>query len=201
MRARALAALTGLLARTWRWDVRGARQVAQVRAAGEPLILAPWHAALVPLVWRHRFEGYTLLVSAHDDGGLLAGVARYWGYGLVRGSSTRGGTQAYRGLLRTLRHGGAVGMTPDGPRGPVGRVKPGIVAAARRAGATIIPVAAHASRAWRLGSWDRMLVPHPGAAVRVVYGRPVRVAPGDPLEAGRAALERQLHAVTRQAAA
>ena len=189
------------LVRTWRWEVRGEEHLVAVRAAGERVIFAPWHATLIPLVWLHRHQGITLLVSAHGDGGVLADVAARWGYRIVRGSSTRGGATAYRLLVRSLETGGDAGVTPDGPRGPAGHAKPGVVAAARRARATIVPVAAHATRAWRLHSWDRMLVPQPFATVRVVYGAPLRVAPRTPLEVARADLERRLRSAQDEAAA
>ena len=189
------------LARTWHWDMRGSEHVAALRAAREQIIFALWHATLLPLVWRHRHEGITLLVSEHGDGGLLADIAARWGYRIVRGSSTRGGSRGYRLLVRSLGGGGDAGLTPDGPRGPAGRVKPGVLAAARYSRAAIVPVAAHGAPAWRLRSWDRMLIPQPRATVRVVYGAPLRVSRGAPLDEAQRALERGLRNVNDEAAA
>jgi lysophospholipid acyltransferase (LPLAT)-like uncharacterized protein len=97
----------------------------------------------------------------------------------VRGSSTRGAARALLGAVRELQEGYAVAFTPDGPRGPRREMKPGVVAAAQRGGAAIVPLHAEATRSWRLHSWDRFMIPKPGARVVVRYGRPFEVADGD----------------------
>lgn len=168
---RAVAAAFHGLAATWRFEVRGGGHFDRV-AAG-PFVFALWHHALLPLLWWHRHRGITLLVSAHQDGDLVARAAARMGYRLARGSSTRGGAAGYRGLLRALGAGAVVAVTPDGPTGPAGVVKPGIVRAAHRAGAPVLPVTARADRSWRLGSWDRLVVPRPFARIVVEYGPPL----------------------------
>ena len=159
------------LAATWRFEVAGADHLARV--ASGPFVFALWHHTLLPLLWWHRHQNITLLVSAHRDGELVAHAARRMGYRLARGSSTRHGTSGYRGLLHALAAGSVVAVTPDGPTGPAGVVKPGIVRAAQRAGAPVLPVTARADRCWRLRSWDRLTVPRPFARVVVEYGRPL----------------------------
>ena len=87
-------------------------------------------------------------------------------------------------------------FTPDGPRGPRRELKPGVVAAAQRGGATIIPVHAEASRAWRLHSWDRFMIPKPAARVIIRYGRPFEVGPGESgLADGMVEAERRLEEI------
>ena len=161
------------LAATWRIEVVGEEHLARVQAAPGAFVYAVWHRSLIPLVWWHRNRGITLLVSAHEDGSLLAEAARRWGYRLVRGSSGGGGLQALRSVVRTLHCGGAVAVTPDGPRGPHRVAKPGVLVAARLAGVPILPIAADASSIWSIGSWDQMLIPRPFARVRVVYREPL----------------------------
>jgi lysophospholipid acyltransferase (LPLAT)-like uncharacterized protein len=70
-----------------------------------------------------------------------------------------------------------LGISPDGPRGPAERVKPGLVYLASRTGHPVLPIASAASRAWVLRSWDRFRVPHPFAKVVVAYGAPIAVPP------------------------
>jgi lysophospholipid acyltransferase (LPLAT)-like uncharacterized protein len=176
------------LARTWRVEVTGAEHLGAV-AAG-PFIFALWHRTLVPLLWWHRQRGIAILVSRHRDGELVAGAARRLGYRTVRGSSTRGGAAGYRGVLRAVRGGAAVAITPDGPAGPAGVVKPGVVHAARRARVPILPVSAAADSAWHLRSWDRLLLPRPFATVRIAYGPPLVVPAGGEAAAGRLLAER-----------
>jgi lysophospholipid acyltransferase (LPLAT)-like uncharacterized protein len=175
--ARSLAALFRGLAATWRFEVRGGHHFDRV--AGGPFVFALWHHTLLPLLWWHRSRGITLLVSEHRDGALVAHAAARMGYRLARGSSTRGGVAGYRGLLRALASGSAVAVTPDGPAGPAGVVKPGVVRAARHARVPILPVTARVGRPWQLRSWDRLVVPRPFSRIVVEYGAP-RVPAADP---------------------
>jgi hypothetical protein len=138
-----------------------------------------WHEVLLPLLWQHREQAIAIVVSEARDGQYLADFAASLGYRSVRGSSTRGAARALLGAVRELEAGHAVAFTPDGPRGPRRELKPGVVAAAQRGGATIVPLHAEADRAWRLDSWDRFMIPKFGARVRIVYGRPFEVAEGD----------------------
>jgi lysophospholipid acyltransferase (LPLAT)-like uncharacterized protein len=147
--------------------------------ARRPVVFLLWHEALLPLLWQHRQQAIAIVVSEARDGQYLADLARSLGYRAVRGSSTRGAARALLGAVRELEAGHAVAFTPDGPRGPRRELKPGVVAAAQRGGAMIVPLHAEVDRAWRLHSWDRFIIPKPAARVRVVYGRPFEVAPGD----------------------
>lgn len=173
--ARVLRLLLDVVAATWRLEIVGGEHADRLHAAGGRLIYAVWHRGLLAPVWHHRTQDITLLVSGHRDGRLLADTARRWGYRIVHGSSTRGGAGGLRGLVRTLERDRSVATTPDGPRGPARRAKPGLLAAARRTGAPILPVAAHARPAFAARSWDGFLVPLPFARVRIVYGPPLRV--------------------------
>jgi lysophospholipid acyltransferase (LPLAT)-like uncharacterized protein len=87
--------------------------------------------------------------------------------------------------VRELQAGHEVAITPDGPKGPAGKFAPGALIAAQRSGSYILPVAASASRSWRLKSWDRFMIPKPFARVTVVYGPPTKVLATNP----RAAVE------------
>jgi len=194
--ARALVSLLGL---TWRVQACGREHPDGLRRHGRPFVFALWHSHLLPLVWYHRGDATSLLVSAHDDGGYLAGAARAWGYALVRGSSTRGGAGAFRRMLEILRGGGEIAVTPDGPRGPAGVVKPGVVAAAQVTGAPIVPVAAVSSSSWRLRSWDELRIPKPFARVRIVYGAPLLVSGEVSRSAAAEMLRQRLDAVSELA--
>lgn len=175
-------ALIRALASTWRYRVRNGEHLDKLRRSDTPFVFSIWHGQLLPLLWHHRNEGVSILVSEHKDGELIAQFAESVGYGTIRGSSTRGAAGALLGLVRALGEGREVGITPDGPRGPACSYAPGAAVAASKAGALILPLAAHAGRAWRLNSWDRFMIPQPFARVTVAYGEPVRLP-----EDGRAA--------------
>ena len=163
------------LASTWRYRIIGGEAIEHLRANNIPFIFSLWHGQLLPLFWHHRSEHVAILVSEHKDGELIARLAKSIGYRLIRGSSSRGGERALLALAKDLRAGREVAVTPDGPRGPARSYAPGALIAAQRAGAPIVPIAAHADSAWRLSSWDAFLIPKPFARVTVAYGEPTRV--------------------------
>lgn len=114
-------------------------------------------------------------ISQHRDGELLARTLIRFGYEVVRGSSTRGGFEGMRDLLRVLKRGHDVALAPDGPRGPAQIVSPGVIAMARLSGRPIRPVAYGAKWAFRAKSWDKFMVPLPFSAGAVVWGPPIYV--------------------------
>ena len=172
--------LLGTLGCTWRVRSVGGKHLRALQGQGAPFIYAVWHAHLLPLAWLHRGSRTSLVVSHHRDGRRFATAARSWGYDIIDGSSTRGGTKALREMVRVLRSGGEVALTPDGPRGPVRAVKGGLISAAKLAGVPILPVGARVSAAWRLRSWDGLVIPKPFAMVQIVYGPPILVERDSP---------------------
>lgn len=182
-----------LLAASWRISAEYEERWRPLYDAGRPYVFLLWHEALLPLLWRHRGQGIAIVVSEARDGQYLADLALSLGYRTVRGSSTRGGARALLGAVRELHAGHAVAFTPDGPRGPRRELKPGVIAAAQRGGGVIVPLHAEAQAAWRLDSWDRFMIPKPLARVRIIYGRPFEVGPGERgLAAGLAEAGRRL---------
>lgn len=190
----------GLLARTWRMMTVHEERWRALQEQGGGFVFLCWHEALLPLLWRHRGQQVTIVVSEAREGQYLADFAARIGYRLVRGSSTRGATRALLGAVRELEAGHTVAFTPDGPRGPRRELKPGALAAAQRSGRPVLPLHAGADRAWRFRSWDRFMLPRPMARVRIVYGEPIRVAPGPAgLDEGLARAAEALRLITREA--
>ncbi len=169
--------VTGL-ARSWRFQTLGEERWQRVACQREPYLFLLWHEAFYPLLWRHRNLGIAIVVSLGREGQYLGDYASRLGYRILPGSSSRGGARALLGAVRALGEGSPVAITPDGPKGPWRCLKPGVVQAAQRAGAWIVPLHAIATPAWRLGTWDRLVIPKPGARITVGYGEPFRVAPG-----------------------
>jgi lysophospholipid acyltransferase (LPLAT)-like uncharacterized protein len=189
--------LVRLLAATWRYRVQGWEHVQATRRAGRPIVYVAWHSRLLPLIHHARGEGVALLISRNRDGGYLADLGQRWGYGIIRGSSHRGGAAGLRGLIRYLEEGHEVATTPDGPRGPAEQVKPGALAAAQHAHAVVIPMGARTTSAWWIRSWDRFCIPRPFATIDVAFGAPIAVEEGkEGLRRGIAATERALNDVT-----
>lgn len=171
----AAAGLIRLLGAVVRQRHHGADEFVRKVAAGERLILAFWHRHLLMMPHVYRRQRISVLISLHRDGELVARTLDRLGYDTTRGSSSRGGLTGLRALLRKAARGYDLAFTPDGPRGPAGVVKPGVIAAAAVTGFPILPVAIAASRCWRLASWDRFVVPLPLSTVHFVYGEPLAV--------------------------
>lgn len=163
------------LALTWRIRVVNDAGLRAERDARRPVIFSLWHGQMLPLLYQHRGEGVAVLISEHRDGEMIARAAAALGFETVRGSTSRGAARALIGLVRTLKEGGDVAVTPDGPRGPAKSFAPGALVAAQRTGAAIIPVVAAPRSAWRLKSWDSFMIPKPFTRIVVAYGDPARV--------------------------
>jgi hypothetical protein len=172
-----------LLAATWRVRFVNARVVEELRSRRQPFLYVLWHGQLLPLIWTHRARDIAIMVSEHRDGELIARVAHAIGFRTVRGSTSRGAARALLGACREVESGRDMAVTVDGPRGPAGSVAPGALVIAQRTGAPMVPTAASASRAWRLRSWDRFMIPKPFARVVVSYGEPIHVAADSAREA------------------
>jgi len=170
--------LLQLWGRTLRYEIDDRAGVVG-RPVTENYIGALWHNRLLlfPLILRRFFSQRhgAALISASRDGDLLADAVQRFGYDVVRGSSSRLGASAILQLTQVLASGRDVVITPDGPRGPAYELGPGIIFLAQKSGAAVLPINLEYSRCWRLGSWDRFIVPRPFARVRVLINRPHHV--------------------------
>lgn len=190
------------LGATWRIRTEEEGRLAHARSLSPRVIFVFWHGRLLPLSYTHRKQRIHVLASEHTDGEMLGQTIRRLGFGHVRGSSTRGGTRAILELVEKVRAGFDLGITVDGPRGPRGIVKPGVVEVARQTGAVIVPITTASNRHRVFNSWDRFEMPLPYANVVVRYGEPVVVDAGadrTAVEARRSDVERELTRITAEA--
>ena len=184
-----------LLAATLRLR-REERTVEPLLASGAPAIFVVWHARILLLPYLYRERGLRVLVSRSEDGAVVAGLVRRLGFVVVRGSSSRGGAQGLRALVRALDEGHSVVLVPDGPRGPREILKPGVVALARMTGAPVVPVALGASSEWRARSWDEFRIPKPFSRCVVRLGEPIAV-PRDLDAAGEESMRKEIETALR----
>lgn len=165
-----------------------------------PLIYCLWHDRMlpVPYAWRKICpdrRSLVVLTSASHDGAVLAHAMSVFGIGAVRGSSSRRGVAALVGMLKALRSGSDVCVTPDGPRGPRHSMQAGVLKLAEAGGAPLVPVHVECLDAWRLRTWDRFQVPKPFSRVRVIFDPALAVPAGladDEFEAWRLRVEEVL---------
>jgi lysophospholipid acyltransferase (LPLAT)-like uncharacterized protein len=184
------------------WKIVGDEQPAKHAEANEPFIMACWHGRLLMMPFCRRFHWHvSVLISGHRDGQMIAKTVQPFNVDTITGSTGKGGASALRGLAQTLKKGGVVGITPDGPRGPRMRASGGIVALARISGIPIYTISYSAKRGRVLGSWDRFLLPLPFTRGVFTWSGPIDV-PKDAdkamLESKRLEVEEALNATGRQ---
>ena len=192
--AAAATPLIRILGATYRWRVDGFQHYDSILASGKPPIFAFWHGRILPatLFWKNR--QIVVITSQNFDGEWIARIISRFGFGVARGSTSRGGARALVQLRRDLAAGRAAAFTVDGPRGPARVAQPGAVWLAGATGSPILPFHIEATRSWTMRSWDRTQVPKPFSRVAISIGEPIRVGETSDqgVERGRLALEAAL---------
>jgi lysophospholipid acyltransferase (LPLAT)-like uncharacterized protein len=180
-----LVPLVGLLVRlylkTIRLTVHGEEKLTSHLDLGGKAIAAVWHQRLFGLLgYAKRLSRFqpAAIISQSGDGDLLAAFLGRLDIRPIRGSSSRGGAQALRRILRDLKQNSLVGHALDGPRGPAWKIKPGLVVMAQLSGARIFPLYISMDRAWQMKSWDRFFLPKPFSRLLIHWGDPLAVPPG-----------------------
>ncbi|MBM3570573.1 MAG: DUF374 domain-containing protein [Alphaproteobacteria bacterium] len=186
-----------------RWTVEGEERVRPFWNAGQPILLAFWHARIAMAVkcWP-RDRRMAMLISAHRDGQFVARIVARSGIEYVPGSATRGGSEAIRRMIRAVRDGASIGITPDGPRGPRMRAQVGVAQLARLSGAPIVPMSWSAAPRRLLSTWDRFVLPAPFCRGLMLWGEPIHVprdADAAAIEAARRSVEERLNDLTLEA--
>lgn len=161
------------LARTWKTN-----RINEERAHDRPAIYAIYHGDLVVGAQELPNFGKNLevLASRSRDGWIVARYVHMFKRRTIRGGSSKGAESALRQMARRLKQGYGVIIPVDGPRGPEGEPKIGVIAIAAQTGAPIIPCAVRSQSVWRFNkSWDRMMVAKPFAKVDMHWGEPMVV--------------------------
>ena len=173
-----LAHVIRLVGWSTRWEWQGEEHERAILRSGSPAIMVFWHSRIMLMVhgWRSDRK-LTMLQSPHPDGRLIARAINRLGFLTVWGSSTKGkgGAVGLRNLVRKVRAGVYVGITPDGPRGPRMRMSPGAIALAQMTGAPIVPIAWNVERRTVLNTWDRFILAWPFSRGLLVIGAPIQV--------------------------
>lgn len=159
-----------LLGATWRISETVPAECREFVEGDGRCVVAFWHGAMLPMWYRFRSSGSAALVSASRDGQLLAEyLERALAYAdVVRGSSSRGGSEALAAMVATLGRRRCL-VTPDGPRGPARQVKAGALVAGTRAGVPVVLAGWRCRRSLALKSWDGMRIPFPFSRIHIRY--------------------------------
>jgi lysophospholipid acyltransferase (LPLAT)-like uncharacterized protein len=182
---RLLPFLVAGLSKLWSYTLRVQREefaaVEALLARYERFILSFWHRRLfmMPLAYpfHRKGRGVAILSSDSRDGERSAATWRWFGIHAVRGTASDDGAKALVRMIQAVKQGWDFGITPDGPRGPLMELKPGVTALARKTGAWVVPVSLAFDRCFELKTWDRMVIPYPFATCVIRYGVPYRIPP------------------------
>jgi lysophospholipid acyltransferase (LPLAT)-like uncharacterized protein len=159
---------------TFRFRVENEQDWMTYHRKGGAVLLCVWHQQFFAAI-RH-FKTYqpfspSLMISKSKDGEIIAGVAERSGWKTVRGSSSTDGRQAMGMMIDNLKEFRLAGHIVDGPRGPAGQVKAGVIRMAHAADAMIVPMYTAADKAWYFKSWDKFMLPKPFADVTLRFGK------------------------------
>jgi lysophospholipid acyltransferase (LPLAT)-like uncharacterized protein len=188
-----------LVGATTRYLIQNEETVQNLRRDGQVFLGACWHNRLLGPATPFRGSGMGVAISRSDDGELVARVAQRFGCVPIRGSSSRGGAQVLRAMLRHLAQGHDVGFTPDGPRGPRYVVQPGIAHLACRTGRPVVPIGVGMSRKLVFSSWDRFQLPLPFGRICIRFGEELRFTREDPVGDAQQRIAAALTGVTEAA--
>jgi len=206
-----------LILRTVRWRHENVACVEPVLADDTKGAIALfWHGriplclATAPQWWRKRTR---CLISPSADGEFIARALVMSGFPAIRVSSAKKGdaakarqaVAAIREATNWVKGGGALVVTPDGPRGPNEVIAAGSLQIAKRSGQPVFLMGIAAAPATQMAStWDKVMWAAPFGRGAVVWEGPLHV-PADADDAAIAALvgdwSARLSAATRRAEA
>ena len=161
---------------TLRIEAENEHRYREIIDAGRQPIIALWHDRIFAGVWYLRGRGLAVLTSKSKDGEYIARFLTRFGFGAIRGSSSRGGVRGLVEMIRLMREGVPMAFTVDGPRGPRYVAKSGPVMLAKKTGNPILPFVIECSSYWQINSWDRLQIPRPFSRARVLYAKPIFVS-------------------------
>ena len=154
-----------------RWVNKDAYQ--QAMQSDQAFILSMWHNSCTIAAWVMKRSRITVMVSDSKDGEYVSRLASYFGINTIRGSSSSGSEKAIRSALRLLAQKKPIAITPDGPRGPIYKMKSGALWFAASSKSPIIPLHIESSRQWVFNSWDKHCFPKPFSTIYVGVGDPI----------------------------
>lgn len=139
-------------------------------------LLLFWHGrmAIMPALMRKLYPNhkFAAVISQHKDGDYLHHFVKQFRHDTIRGSSSRGGVNAIKGILAALHNKQSIVITPDGPRGPAMRIGGTTITLAQKYELPIIYISFTASKAHVFNSWDKFLLPIPFGKIKVICSAP-----------------------------
>ena len=157
-------------------SIKGEENLLKLLKSGKPIMLCVWHGRLLFPSWYIRHHTTLHIISSrHADSEILAHILRHWGYGLIRGSTKKGGVSVIREMTEIFNRGGIIAVTNDGPKGPARIAKSGSIGLAIKNNVKIITVTGSATKFWQMKSWDRFMLPKPFGKIQIIVSSPMDI--------------------------
>ena len=173
---RAFYLLIKFIGKTIKYDVSGWENFERIEKSGKIPIYSFWHNRIFAGTYFFRERGIVIITSQSFDGEYIARFIQRFGYGAVRGSSTRGGVGALVEMIRLMKKGLPMGFSVDGPRGPKYVAKTGAVLLAKKTGNPLMPFVFECEKYWTLNNWDKLQIPKPFTRAKLFIGEPIDVS-------------------------
>lgn len=171
-----VSSLIYLIGMTCRAKLKGVEHIESLNSKDQKWIYSVWHGNTIMGLFFLRGKNVVSMVSQSKDGEYISKVANSFGYELARGSSSKGGRTALIQMLKALRQGKNGILTPDGPRGPLHELKPGIISMASKSGLPLVPWNFESNNQWVFEkSWDKHKLPKPFSTIYIHIGEPFYV--------------------------
>jgi len=167
--------ITTAIACTVKIRLVGLERVEELINSKQGGILVTWHDKTILPIYRLRNMGLWAIISWSRDGELQNRLVMSRGFKTIRGSSGPRGVRAFLEAVKRIKEGAVVAITPDGPRGPAKVVQEGTVLMAERAGCKVLPLGVACHPAWRVGTWDRHMIPKPFSKAVIIINEPICV--------------------------
>lgn len=169
--------LINLIAKTVRFEIEGWENFEQIEQDGKIPIYTFWHDRIFLGTYFFRHRGILVMSSESFDSEYTARFIQRFGYGIIKGSSTRGGIRALTEMIKKMREGFPSGFTIDGPKGPRYVAKAGACLLAKKTENPLMPFVIEPKSFWRIGSWDKLQIPKPFTKAKLFISKPIYVSP------------------------
>ena len=187
-----------IIYKTNRWDIRGSENFEIALNNKKSVIISTWHGQLLTTFMHLAKKKYYGLAGLNRDGELISRVGNQLGWKILRGSSSRGGSRIFIEIVKILRQPSTlIGITPDGPRGPEKIPKAGVIKAAQKTGAIIIPVSSISTRNWKFVNWHTFFLEKPFGKIYLKYGKPITFKIDDDFELCKSSLIKAMNDVEK----
>ena len=156
------------------WYIKNNQNIKELISKKKSFLVCFWHNRILmaPFCWEDQEKKFKMLISSHPDGRIISHAVSYFGISTISGSSRKNTLSSIKEILNEIKNNNIIGITPDGPKGPKEKVKPGLLNLLKKNHLPIIPLSYSAKFNFRLNTWDKFLFVTPFNKFVAVWGEP-----------------------------